>query len=102
VGPVTEAHPRVRLALRMLGVSSARELAGVMAAVGLASNMAAMRALATEGIQKGHMALHARAVSPAAGARGGERERLREELSADGEVTLARARELLRALDTRS
>jgi len=102
VGPVTEAHPRVRLALRMLGVSSARELAGIMAAVGLASNMAAMRALATEGIQKGHMALHARAVSHAAGARGEDIERLREQLIADGEVKLARARELLRTLDTRS
>ena len=102
VGPVTEAHPRVRLALRMLGVSSSRELAGIMAAVGLASNMAAMRALATEGIQKGHMALHARAVSHAAGARGDDVERLREQLIADGEVKLARARELLRTLETRS
>jgi hydroxymethylglutaryl-CoA reductase len=102
VGPVAEAHPRVRLALRMLGVSSARELAGVMAAVGLASNMAAMRALATEGIQKGHMALHARAVSHAAGARGADAERLREALIAEGDVKIARARELLRALETRS
>ena len=102
VGPVAEAHPRVRLALRMLGVASARELAGIMAAVGLASNMAAMRALATEGIQKGHMALHARAVSHAAGARGDDAERLREALIADGEVKLGRAKELLRALETRS
>jgi hydroxymethylglutaryl-CoA reductase len=70
--------------------------------VGLASNMAAMRALATEGIQKGHMALHARAVSHAAGARGEDVERLREQLIADGEVKLARARELLRTLETRS
>jgi hydroxymethylglutaryl-CoA reductase len=102
VGPVAEAHPRVRLALRMLGVASARELAGIMAAVGLASNMAAMRALATEGIQKGHMALHARAVSHAAGARGADAERLRAALIADGEVKIARARELLRALEPRS
>jgi hydroxymethylglutaryl-CoA reductase len=102
VGPVAEAHPRVRLALRMLGVASARELGGIMAAVGLASNMAAMRALATDGIQKGHMALHARAVSHAAGARGADAERLREALIADGEVKLGRARELLRALETRS
>jgi hydroxymethylglutaryl-CoA reductase len=64
--------------------------------------MAAMRALATEGIQKGHMALHARAVSHAAGARGEDAERLREQLIADGEVKLARARELLRGLETRS
>lgn len=102
VGPVAEAHPRVRLALRMLGVASARELGGIMAAVGLASNMAAMRALATEGIQKGHMALHARAVSHAAGARGTDAERLREALIAGGEVKIGRARELLRALETRS
>jgi hydroxymethylglutaryl-CoA reductase len=102
VGPVAEAHPRVRLALRMLGVTSARELAGIMAAVGLASNMAAMRALATEGIQKGHMALHARAVSHAAGARGEDAERVREQLIAGGEVKIGRARELLRGLETRS
>ena len=101
-GRCAEAHPRVRLALRMLGVTSARELGGIMAAVGLASNMAAMRALATEGIQKGHMALHARAVSHAAGARGADAERLREALIAGGEVKIGRARELLRALETRS
>jgi hydroxymethylglutaryl-CoA reductase len=99
VGPVVQSHPRVRLALRLLGVSSARELAGVMAAVGLASNMAAMRALATEGIQKGHMALHARAVSHAAGARGAEAEELRRMLLAAGEVKIDRARQLLRTLE---
>jgi len=102
VGPVVQSHPRVRLALRILGVSSARELAGIMAAVGLASNLAAMRALATEGIQKGHMALHARAVSHAAGARGEEAEELRRRLLAAGEVKIDRARELLRALEPRS
>ena len=76
---------------------SARELGGIMAAVGLASNMAAMRALATEGIQKGHMALHARAVSHAAGARGDEAEApARRRSSTDGEVKIERARELLR------
>jgi hydroxymethylglutaryl-CoA reductase len=64
--------------------------------------MAAMRALATEGIQKGHMALHARAVSHAAGARGDDAERLREALVAGGEVKIDRARELLRALEPRS
>jgi hydroxymethylglutaryl-CoA reductase len=97
VGPAVESHPRVRLALRMLGVSSARELAGVMVTVGLASNMAAMRALATEGIQKGHMALHARAVSHAAGARGDEAEELRQALIENGEIKIDRARELLRS-----
>ena len=97
VGPAVESHPRVRLALRMLGVTSARELAAIMVTVGLASNMAAMRALATEGIQKGHMALHARAVSHAAGARGDEAEELRQALIENGEIKIDRARELLRS-----
>jgi len=96
VGPTSETHPRVKLAFRILGVESAGELACVMATVGLASNMAAMRALATEGIQKGHMALHARAVSHAAGARGAEAERLRRQLIEGGEIKIDRARELLR------
>jgi hydroxymethylglutaryl-CoA reductase len=102
VGPVVQSHPLVRLSLRILGVSGARELAALMAAVGLASNLAAMQALATEGIQKGHMALHARAVSHAAGARGAEAEELRRQLIADGEVKIDRARALLRALESRS
>jgi hydroxymethylglutaryl-CoA reductase len=102
VGPLVQSHPRVRLALRILGVSGARELAGIMAAAGLASNMAAMRALATEGIQKGHMALHARAVSHAAGARGAEAEELRRQLLAVGEVKIDRARALLRTLESGS
>jgi hydroxymethylglutaryl-CoA reductase len=102
VGPLVQSHPRVRLALRLLGVSSARELAGIMAAVGLASNLGAMRALATEGIQKGHMALHARAVSHAAGARGEEAEVLRQRLLEGGEVKIDRARALLRSLESRS
>ncbi len=102
VGPLVQSHPQVRLALRMMNVAGARELAGIMAAVGLASNLGAMRALATEGIQKGHMALHARAVSHAAGARGAEAEELRQRLLAVGEVKIDRARELLRALEPRS
>jgi len=60
VGGATRAHPTARLALQILGVQTAQELAEVMVAVGLAQNMAAIRALATEGIQKGHMALHSR------------------------------------------
>jgi hydroxymethylglutaryl-CoA reductase len=102
VGPLVQSHPRVRLAMRILNVPGARELAALMAAVGLASNLGAMRALATEGIQKGHMALHARAVSHAAGARGEEAEELRRRLLDAGEVKIDRARELLRALEPRS
>ena len=60
VGGVTNSHPTAKICTKVLNVSSANELAGVMAVTGLAQNFAAMRALATEGIQKGHMKLHAR------------------------------------------
>ena len=60
VGGATRAHPTAQVALKILGIQSARELSEVMAAVGLAQNLAAIRALASEGIQQGHMALHAR------------------------------------------
>ena len=60
VGGTTKIHPTARAAMKILGVQSAQELAGVIAAVGLAQNFSAIRALATEGIQKGHMRLHAR------------------------------------------
>jgi hydroxymethylglutaryl-CoA reductase len=98
VGPLVAAHPRVRLALRTLGVAGARELASVIAAVGLASNLAALRALVTDGIQAGHMALHARAVSHAVGARGSVAEELERRLVRGGDVKLARARQILRAM----
>lgn len=68
VGGATRAHPSAQAAVRMLGVSSARELAAIIAAVGLAQNLAACRALADEGIQRGHMTLHARTVAASVGA----------------------------------
>ena len=68
VGGATKVHPAAQAAVKLLGVSSARELAEIIVAVGLAQNLAAMRALATEGIQRGHMSLHARNVAVAAGA----------------------------------
>ncbi len=98
VGGTTQAHPLARVALKILGVSTARELAEIMAAVGLAQNLAALRALATEGIQRGHMALHARQIAMAAGAVGEEIDRIAERLVAERTIRLARARELLQAL----
>jgi len=95
VGATVDGNPRARLALKLLGVSSARELAEVLAAVGLAQNFAALRALATEGIQKGHMSRHARAVATAAGARPDQVEALAEALIASGDVKVERARQLL-------
>ena len=70
----------------------------VAASVGMASNLAALRALATEGIQKGHMALHARSVAIAAGARGGDVERIAFAIHAAGDVSLACAKRVLREL----
>ncbi|MGC4092330.1 MAG: hydroxymethylglutaryl-CoA reductase, degradative [Polyangiaceae bacterium] len=87
VGGTLRVHPAAQLALSILGVESALELSHIAASVGLASNLAALRALATEGIQRGHMALHARAVALAAGAVGEEVERVAEVISARGLIT---------------
>jgi hydroxymethylglutaryl-CoA reductase len=95
VGGTVRAHPGARLALDLLGVAGANELAEVTAAAGLASNLAALRALATEGIQRGHMALHARSVALTAGAAGDEVDSVARALVGGGPVTVDRARELL-------
>lgn len=97
VGGTTRAHPLAQIALKILDVGSARELGEVMAAVGLAQNLAALRALATDGIQRGHMALHARQIAIAAGAVGAQVETIAAELVRTGEIRLARAQELLAA-----
>lgn len=70
IGGATRVHPAARIALKILGVQTAQELAEIVVCVGLAQNLAALRALATEGIQKGHMTLHARQVAISAGAKG--------------------------------
>ena len=95
VGGATRTHPTAQVALKILGVQSARELGEVMAAVGLAQNLAAIRALATEGIQRGHMALHARQVAVAAGAEGADVDRVAAQLVAERQIRVERARELL-------
>ncbi|MGQ9715446.1 MAG: hydroxymethylglutaryl-CoA reductase, degradative [Anaerolineae bacterium] len=98
VGGATRVHPAAKVALKVLGVRTARELAEVIVAVGLAQNLAALRALATEGIQRGHMALHARQVAIAAGAEGPLVEAVARRLVAEGKVRLDRAEEVLREL----
>jgi hydroxymethylglutaryl-CoA reductase len=95
VGGATRVHPLARLALNILGVTTARDLAEIIAAVGLAQNLAAIRALATEGIQRGHMALHARQIAIAAGARPDEVDRLAVALVAERQIRTDRAQELL-------
>jgi hydroxymethylglutaryl-CoA reductase len=102
VGGATRVHPAARLALQIIGARSARELAEVIAAVGLAQNLAAIRALATEGIQRGHMALHARQVAIAAGATGDEIDALAAAMVAVRVVRSDRAQELLARLRDRS
>lgn len=97
VGGATGSHPQARLALRMMGVSTAQEFAQVVVAVGLAQNLAALRALATEGIQKGHMTLHARQVAMTAGAEGEEISRVADQLVQGGEINVDRAQEILEA-----
>lgn len=95
VGGATKTHPAAQAAVKLLAVKSAVQLAEVTASVGLAQNMAALRALATEGIQRGHMSLHARNVAAAAGAAEGEIGALVERLVASGHVRLDRAQQLL-------
>jgi hydroxymethylglutaryl-CoA reductase len=98
VGGAVKANPLIPVLLRMMGDPNTRKLAGIMAAVGLAQNMAALRALGTVGIQKGHMALHARSVAVSAGAKGTAVEEVARALIAAGEIKLHRAQEILAKL----
>jgi len=98
VGGFTRVHPLARLALKIMDVHSARELAEVAAAVGLAQNLAALRALATEGIQRGHMTLHARQVAISAGAAGDQLERVAAQLVREKAIRLDRAQAILKEL----
>lgn len=96
VGGATRVHPTARAALKLMGVTTASELAEVIVSVGLAQNLAALRALATEGIQRGHMTLHARQVAAAAGAVGEEIDRLADALASEKTVRIDRAEEILK------
>lgn len=96
VGGATRVHPAARAALKLMGVTTARQLAEIVVSVGLAQNLAALRALATEGIQRGHMSLHARQVAIAAGALDDQVEKLADQLAREKNVRLERAEEILR------
>jgi hydroxymethylglutaryl-CoA reductase len=98
VGGATRVHPTARAALQILGVSTARELAEICAAVGLAQNFAAIRALATEGIQRGHMEMHARQLATAAGASPHEVAYVVDQLIREGSIRAERARAIVEAL----
>ncbi|HEY5539236.1 MAG TPA: hydroxymethylglutaryl-CoA reductase, degradative [Thermoplasmata archaeon] len=95
VGGATAVHPTAKACVKLLGVKTAQELAEVIASVGLAQNFAALRALATEGIQRGHMGLHARNIAATVGAIGDEIDRVAEALVKEGKVRMDRAKEIL-------
>jgi hydroxymethylglutaryl-CoA reductase len=98
VGGATKTHPLAQLALKILDVKSAQELGEIAVAVGLAQNLGALRALATEGIQRGHMALHARNIALAAGAKGDEVDRIAKTMAQEKDVRTDRALALLKEI----
>lgn len=101
VGGATKTHPLARLALKIMDLQSAQQLGEIAAAVGLAQNLGALRALATEGIQRGHMALHARNIALVAGATGDEVDAVARQLATEHDVRTDRALEVLAALRAR-
>jgi hydroxymethylglutaryl-CoA reductase len=98
VGGATKVHPAAQAAVKLMGVKTANELAEIIVSVGLAQNMAALRALATEGIQRGHMSLHARQVAIAAGATGEQIEKVAAQMVAEKVVRIDRAEEILKGM----
>jgi hydroxymethylglutaryl-CoA reductase len=101
IGGATKVHPVARISLKILGVKSARELGEVMAAVGLAQNLAALRALANEGIQRGHMSLHARNIAVMAGASGELVDLVAERMVEERKIRMDRAKELIEELESK-
>ena len=94
VGGATRVHPGAAAALQLMGVQSAQELAAVIASVGLAQNLAALKALSTEGIQRGHMSLHAKQMAVAAGAQGEAADRIAARMVRENRVSASYAAEL--------
>lgn len=95
IGGATKIHPTAQVNLKIMGVTGAQDLASIVASVGLAQNLAALRALATEGIQKGHMKLHARNLAAQAGAKGEEVDIVAKRMVEEGKVRADRAVEIL-------
>jgi hydroxymethylglutaryl-CoA reductase len=95
VGGATRVHPGARAAIRLMGVRTASQLAEIIVSVGLAQNLAALRALSTEGIQRGHMGLHARQIAVAAGAEGEMVSKIAEKMVSDKNINLERAQQIL-------
>jgi len=95
IGGIVNVHPIAKICTKILGVSSASELAGIMTATGLAQNYSAIRALSTEGIQKGHMRLHAKNLAASAGAKPEQVDKIVKQMIEEKKISLERAKELL-------
>ncbi|HRJ76076.1 MAG TPA: hydroxymethylglutaryl-CoA reductase, degradative, partial [Anaerolineales bacterium] len=100
VGGATKVHPAAQMAIQLMEVKTANELAEIIVSVGLAQNMAALRALATEGIQRGHMSLHARQIAISAGATGDLIEKVASQMVLEKNIRLERASEILKSLES--
>ncbi|NIP40203.1 MAG: hydroxymethylglutaryl-CoA reductase, degradative [Candidatus Aenigmarchaeota archaeon] len=98
VGGATRTKPEAKVALKILGVGSAKELSEIIASVGLAQNFAALRALATEGIQRGHMRLHAKNIAVTAGAKGSEIEKVSKMMIQEKKINVSKAKEILKKI----
>jgi hydroxymethylglutaryl-CoA reductase len=95
VGGATRVHPTVKVLLKLMNIQTAADLAGIIVSVGLAQNLAALRALATEGIQRGHMSLHARQIAVAAGAPSDQVDALADQMVKEKQISFQRAEEIL-------
>ena len=102
VGGIISVHPMTKLGIKILGVKTAKELAGVLAAVGLAQNLAAMNALVSEGIQAGHMRMHARNVAVMAGAKGNLIKLVAERIADEKNVNIHRAKQIIALMTEKS
>jgi hydroxymethylglutaryl-CoA reductase len=102
VGGIASVHPIAKVALKILGVKTSQDLAMVLSASGLAQNLAAIRALASEGIQKGHMKLHARNIAAMAGAEGDLIYIVANRIVKENNININRAKEILKSLSSKT
>ncbi len=98
IGGVGNIHPKAKLCKKILGIKTAKELAEIVVSLGLAQNFAAVFALSTVGIQKGHMSLHAKNIAVMAGAEGNEIDKVAEKMIKEGKIKIDRAEEILKEI----
>jgi hydroxymethylglutaryl-CoA reductase len=98
VGGAGNIHPKAKLCKKILGIKTAQELSEITASLGLAQNFAAVFALSTVGIQKGHMSLHAKNIAVMAGAKEEQIDRISEQMIKEGNIKLDRAKEILNVI----